>query len=226
MCLANPDPWLALADRKRDTQLPDDIEVVSRAHRSLEAVHLIRLGARANLVCQLTGLAKNMVSALYPPLTGLPSPPGQVPFTDTWYLQRNIRVLHANVVWQLFQHFRGVDDAGPRLVIHVYQTYLQITEDPVLSLTRAYFVPRLISINDWCEQSCSHCGLRYIGPPDEGPPICPACVEYFRHRCRSCGAVIEKHTRGRRKARCTQCDAEIRKIRKQVKAASHVSTDA
>jgi hypothetical protein len=223
MCHANPDPWLATARYKRNTRLPDDIDVVSRAHRSLEAVHLIRLGARANLVCQLTGLGKKTVNALYPRLTGSPSPPGQVPFTDTWYVKGNLRMLHANVVWQLFQHFRGVVDTGAGLVIHVYQTYLQITEAPILSLTRAYFVPRLISISAWCEQSCSHCGLRYVGPIDEGLPICPACAEYFRYRCQSCGAMIERRSPGRRKLRCSRCEEQLRNARKRMKKLSHVS---
>ena len=217
----NPNQLLALAGQEGDSGIPDDIEVVSQARRSLEAVHLIRLGARATLVCQLTGLGKKTVSALYPRLTGLPSPSGQVPFTDTWYVKSNLRMLHANVVWQLYQHFGSSDHTRPGLVIHVYQTYLQITEEPILTLTRAYFVPRLISINAWYEQSCTHCGMRYIGPPGNNLSICPSCVEYFKHRCQSCGGIIENHPVGRRKTRCTQCHEQRKKSRKR---ATHVNS--
>lgn len=223
MCNGNPDQLFALTGQKGDLRILDDIEVVSQARRSLEAIHLIRLGARATLVCQLTGLGKKTVRDLYLRITGLQSPSGQVPFTDTWYLNGNLRMIHANVVWQLNQHFSSSDHTGPGLVIHVYQTYLQITDEPILTLTRAYFVPRLISINAWYEQSCTDCGLRYIGPPGNNLSICPACVEYFKHRCQSCGAVIENHPLGRRKNSCTQCLEQRKTARKRAKQASHVN---
>ena len=224
MCHGNPDLLLALASQKGDSGTLDDIEIVSQARRSLEAVDLIRLGARATLVCQLTGLRKKTVSNLYSRLTGLPSPSGQVPFTDNWYLSNNLRMLHANVVWLLYQHFGSIDHSEPGLVIHVYQTYLQITEEPILTLTRAYFVPRLISIHAWYEHYCRHCGLRYIGPPSsKNLSICPACVEYFKHRCQSCGAVIENHPIGRRKTRCVQCQDQRIKAKKRAIQANHVN---
>ena len=224
MCHGNPDQLLALArSQKGDLKILDEIELVSRARRALEAVHLIRLGARAKLVCQLTGLGKKTVRDLYLRLTGLHPPAGQMPFTDSWYLRPNLRMLHANVVWQLFQHFGSIDHTGPGLIIHVYQTYLQITQEPVLTLTRAYFVPRLISINAWFEQSCTYCRMRYIGPPGNDLSICPACVDYFKHRCQSCGAVIENSPVGRRKTRCTQCYEQRRKSRQRALQASHVT---
>ena len=224
MCQGKLNQLLAVTgSQERDIGIPEDIGVLSQARRALEAASLIRLGARATLVCQLTGLGKKTVSDLYLRLTGLPSPSGQVPFTDTWYLRCNLRMLHANEVWQLYQHFRSIDHSGPGLVINVYQTYLEITEEPILTLTRAYFVPRLISINAWYEQSCTRCGLRYIGPPGNDLSICPACVEYFKHRCQSCGAVIENRPLGRRKTRCKQCLEELRKTRKRVSQVNHVN---
>ena len=223
MSSGNSDQSLSLGAQKGSAEVLGDIEIVSRSRRSLEAVQLIRLGARAALVCQLTGLGKKTVSNLYPQLTGLPSPSGQVPFTDTWYLKSNLRMLHANVVWKLFRHFRGNGQSGPGLVIHVYQTYLQITEEPILTLTRAYFVPRLISINAWFKQSCAHCGIRYIGPLSNPLLICPACVEYFKHRCQHCGAVVESHQLGRRKISCTQCYEQRRKARKRAIQVTHVN---
>lgn len=225
MCQDKADQLLALArSQKEDLKILDEIEILSRARRSFEAVHLIRLGARAKLVCQLTGLGKKTVSDLYLRLTGLAPLPGQMPFTDSWYLSTNLRMLHANVVWQLYQHFNSIDHTGPGLVIQVYQTYLQITQEPILTLTRAYFVPRLISIHAWYEQSCKHCGLRYIGPPSsKNLSICPACVEYFKHRCQSCGAVIENRPLGRRKTRCTPCLEQRRKSRNQALQVSHVN---
>lgn len=60
-----------------------------------ESIHLIRLGARAGHVSQLTQLDKTTVKRLYHQLCGKPSPPGQMPFTDTWYRKDDRHMLHA-----------------------------------------------------------------------------------------------------------------------------------
>jgi hypothetical protein len=222
MCPDKTDKLPDEAAKAEDSPILDEIDILSQAQRSLEAVHLIRLGARATLVCQLTGLGRKTVSDLFLKLTGLPPPPGQLPFTDSWYLRSNLRKLHANVVWRLYQHFGAHDHSDPGLIIHVYQTYLHITQEPILTLSRAYFVPRLITINAWYEHACSRCGLRYIGPPGNHPSTCPACVEYFRHRCQSCGGEIETCSLGRRKTRCSRCHEERNKTRNRARQTDHV----
>jgi hypothetical protein len=217
MRVYNSDKLRALvAGPERDASVLGNIEIVNQARNTLEAVHLVQLGARAALVCQLTGLTKKVVSRLYPPLTGIPSPPGQVPFTDTWYLKSNRRMLHANVVWRLNQHMEQVGHSTGSVLIHVYEAYVQIMDEPLLTLTRAFFVPRLVTINAWYEQSCDHCGMSYIGPLNNDGSTCPACVEYFKHRCRSCGAVIEYHHAGRRKAVCSGCCEKQKRSRKRL----------
>ena len=205
-----------VAWQDRESSVLGNIEVVTQARNTLEAVHLVQLGARAALVCQLTGLTKKVVSRLYPPLTGMPSPPGQVPFTDTWYLKSNRRMLHANVVWHLFQHLEKIGLSAASVLIHVYEVYLEIVDAPILTLTRAFFVPRLVTINAWYEQTCAHCGMSYIGPLDNDGSICPACAEYFNYRCRSCGTPIEYHPAGRRKLVCSCCYKKHKRSRKRL----------
>lgn len=200
--------------QKNESRILDDIEVVIQARNTLEAVHLIQLGARTALVCQLTGLTKKVVGRLYPPLTGMPSPPGQVPFTDTWYLKSNRRMLHANVVWRLYQHLEKIGRSTSSVLVHVYETYSAIMDAPLLTLTRAFFVPRLITINAWYEQSCDHCCISYIGPLGNDGSTCPACAEYFKRRCRGCGTPIEYRPAGRWKAACTGCQ-EHQKLNKK-----------
>ncbi len=60
------------------------VELCAQTTRALEAIALIRLGARAGLICQLTGLEKTVAKRLYRQLHGRPSPAGLLPFTDTW----------------------------------------------------------------------------------------------------------------------------------------------
>jgi len=206
MCVGKPDQLPTItAGPDSDASILGDIEILNQARSSLEAVHLVQLGARAALVCQLTGLTKKAVTRLYLPLTGMPSPPGQVPFTDTWYLKNNRRMLHANVVWCLFRRLEKNGRSTTSVLIHVFETYLKIMNTPHLTLSRAFFVPRLVTMSTWYEQTCHHCGMSYISPLGNDAPTCPACIEYFNHRCRSCGAAIEYHTAGRRKATCSEC---------------------
>ncbi|MBV2137108.1 MAG: hypothetical protein KUF79_09895 [Candidatus Thiodiazotropha sp. (ex Ctena orbiculata)] len=215
---SNPDQLLALiSGPEGEASALVNIEVVNQARNAFDAVQLIQLGARAALVCQLTGLTKKVVSSLYPQLTGTQSPPGQVPFTDTWYLKSNRRMLHANVVWRLYQQLEEIGHSAARVLIHVYETYMQIMDAPLLTLTRAFFVPRLVTINAWYEQTCDHCGMSYIGPLDNEGSTCPACAEYFRYRCRSCGGAIEYRSAGRWKAICSGC-SELQKQGKKRQA--------
>lgn len=202
--------------QERGSSILDNIEVVTQARNTLEAVHLVQLGARASLVCQLTGLTKNVVSRLYPLLTGMPSPPGQVPFTDTWYLKSNRRMLHANVVWSLYQHLEKIGRSKSSVLIHVYESYTEIMDAPLLTLTRAFFVPRLITINAWYEQSCDHCGISYIGPLGNDGSTCPACTEYFKRRCRRCGTAIAYRSVGRWKAICMGCHEQQKQSKKRL----------
>ncbi len=217
MCVSNTDKLLALVARKeKKAKVLSNIDVVNQAQSTAEAIHLVQLGARASMVCQLTGLTKNVVRGLYQPLTGMPSPSGQVPFTDTWYIRSPRRLLHANVVWRLFQHLGKMERTVANVHIHVYKAYVEIVDTPVLNLTRVSFVPTLVRINSWYEQTCEHCGMSYIGPLDKRGSTCPACTEYFKHRCRSCGVTLERRTTGRRKTLCPDCYEQQRKIKRRL----------
>jgi hypothetical protein len=216
MCVGNTKRLLALAARKeKEADNHENIDVVNQAQHTLEAVHLVKLGARASLVCKLTGLTKKVVSGLYPRLTGTSSPPGQVPFTDTWYLKCNRRLLHANLVWRLFQRLGKIKRTAAKVLIHVYEAYMGIVDKPLLNLTRAFFVPRLVRIKAWYEQTCDHCSMSYIGPPGNTGSTCPACTEYFNHRCRNRGAALEYRPTGRRKAVCSKCHERQRRKKKR-----------
>ncbi len=209
MHIGNIERLLARVTRlERESPVLAEIEVVSQAHAILEAVRLVQLGARAALVSQLTGISKPVVSDLYRPLTGAASPPGQVPFTDTWYLRNTQRMMHANLVWQLYHKLEQIGRSAASVLIHVYEAYLAITDKPLLTLTRAFFVPRLVSIQAWYPQSCDHCTKSFIGPLASEGSICPVCIDYFHHRCRHCGIAITCRPSGRWKTACAACQVQ------------------
>jgi hypothetical protein len=89
------------ADRSAARACGADLCLQTRAAQ--EAIRLTQLGARAGLVSQLTRLEKAVANRLYRQLHGRPSPPGQLPFSDSWYLKQNRRMAQATLVWQLSQ---------------------------------------------------------------------------------------------------------------------------
>lgn len=217
MCTNNSNSQSAVvAVPMRSKDIPDDIDIIHDGQKALEAVQLIRLGARAALVCQLTGLTKKVVARLYHRLTGMPSPPGQVPFTDTWYLKSNQRMFDANLVWRLFHRMESTEQNVAKVLIKVYEAYLEIVDEPALSLSRAFFVPRLLTMKTWHKQACKHCAMPFIAPMGEEDATCPVCIEYFSHRCRRCGIAIKHRTIGRRKGICDDCHERHRKGRKKI----------
>ena len=149
-----------------------------------EAIQLVRLGARASLVCEVTGLEKAVLKRLYRQLHGRPSPSGQTPFTDTWYLENQLRMLQATVVWRLFRHYNQTGRSTARILIDVYESYTHLVEEPLLDLTRAAFVPRLITMKLWHESHCKLCNEDYVTPLSDIEHLCPGCKLYKRsHRC-------------------------------------------
>ncbi len=172
-----------------------------------EAVKLIAAGARATLVCQLTKLPLKLVKRLYLMLTGHPSPRGQMPFTDTWYRENDRRMLHATVVWQLHSRITRRRVSQAQALLDVYHTYVCLVDAPLLDITRAFFVLRLVTMDLLSERQCPECRKPFLAPADEQDGcFCPGCRIYFRFRCPRCKAPLNARILGRPRTVCDRCD--------------------
>lgn len=176
-----------------------------QAARMYEAVELIQLGGRAGLVSHITGIEKKTVKRLCLQLRGTPSPPGQMPFSDAWFLGNDLRMLHATVVWRLHRRLTRTGRGKARILIDVYMSYLNLVREPLLDLMHAAFVPRLVDMNIWEERACQYCRGAYLVPIVSNDNECPGCRLYHRHRCRICGDRIYAQRRGRRRHTCERC---------------------
>ena len=182
-----------------------EAELCTQTQAAQEAIRLTQLGARAGLVSRLTGLEKAVANRLYRQLHGRPSPPGQLPFTDSWYLKQDRRMLQATVVWQLSRRFALADRTPARRLIDVYECYRWMVPQPLLDITRVAFVPHLVAMQDWQAQTCALCGIRYLIPAGSPTTTCWGCRLYLRHRCRQCGAPMTVRPTGRHREVCTAC---------------------
>ena len=114
-----------------------DAELCDQTQAAQEAIRLTQLGARAGLVARLTGLEKTVANRLYRQLHGRPSPPGQLPFTDSWYLRQNRRMAQATLVWQLSQRFAQSRTTPAQRLIDVYECCRWLEPKPLLDIAAA-----------------------------------------------------------------------------------------
>ncbi|MCP4283834.1 MAG: hypothetical protein GY792_05215 [Gammaproteobacteria bacterium] len=182
-----------------------------QAEKIIEATRLIQLGARAGLAQQLTGLEKSKVNRLYVQLMGRPSPSGQTPFSDAWYLKDKRRLLQAAFVWKLYQQLIRNSCSTARVYIDVYESYLAIINEPLLSLTRASLVPQLVGMGVWQERGCQTCKCLYLASVASRGHTCPGCELYYRYRCRACGSALEVKDKGRYPKTCPDCREKPKK---------------
>jgi len=171
-----------------------------------DATRLIELGARVGLVVQLTGLEKTTVLRLFREVNSTPPNAGQSPYTDTWYRQDDVRMLHATIVWRLHKRFKRLALSDAELVIKTFEAYRLMVEHPQLDLTHTAFVPQLVATDTWHERVCTDCGASFLAPNDAQHDICPGCRIYYSYRCGQCGSKLPK-TRGRRRMTCSHCGA-------------------
>ena len=139
-------------------------ELCGYATRIQESARLIELGARAGLVAQLTGLEKTTVNRLYRQLHGEPSPPGQMPFTDTWYRAHDRRMLQATLVWRLQHRMLQTGRSAARSLIDAYEAYERLIGEPLFDLTRVVHVPRLVNMEPGMSDP-----VRTVGRPSWRP---------------------------------------------------------
>ena len=182
-----------------------EAELCIQTQAALEAIRLTQLGARAGLVAQLTGLEKAVANRLYRQLHGRSSPPGQLPFTDSWYLKQDRRMLQATLVWQLSQRFALSGASPAQRLIDVYECYRWLVLEPLLDITRVAFVPHLVAMQDWQAQTCSQCEIQYLLPRGSVGNTCWGCRLYLRHRCRYCGTPLTVRATGRHREACSAC---------------------
>lgn len=169
------------------------------------AYRLIELGARTSLVCQLTSLPRATTKAWYQQIHGRSSPPGLSPFSDNWYVRSERHMLHTNIVWKLEQDMKHLADDRAAQLIGVYEAYLCIMAKPLLNITRAHFVSRLLAIKAWRATDCGVCSTHYIGPVTGPRHLCPGCILERIRRCGGCGAPLGQKGIGRRIRTCSRC---------------------
>ncbi len=102
---------------------------------------------KSHKCCDISGDTAKAPLPLYLQLCGKPSPPDQMLFTDTWYRENDLYMLHATLVCDLHRRLSRSRRRAARALINLFKAYSQLSGKPLLNVTRTTFVPHLVTMD-------------------------------------------------------------------------------
>jgi flagellar transcriptional activator FlhC len=145
--------------------------VVSEAHQIQIAVKLIEMGARLQLLQEETSLSRERLLKLYKEVKGESPSKGMLPYSTDWYMSWSPNI-HSSLFMDIHQFLvMNASLSGVEALIKSYSLYLEQIDisgdDPVLSITRAWFLVRFFDAKMLQLTACSECGGRFVAHSNE-----------------------------------------------------------
>lgn len=180
--------------------------VEQHAQDIFNAIELIKLGARMQVLESLTQISREKLSRLYREIKGQSPAKGILPFSTDWFMtwQANIHSsLFANIYHTAYPE--GKIDA--QRLASAYHIYLDMIEaigiEPVLSVTRAWTLLRFMEAELLQRTSCMRCHGLFITHAHEPAKhfVCGMCN--MPSRANACSSTmakksLSKHQRAKR----------------------------
>ncbi|MCR4297650.1 MAG: flagellar transcriptional regulator FlhC [Gallionella sp.] len=146
--------------------------VAGEAQQVKVAIDLIELGARLQLLQEETSLSRERLLRLYKEIKCESPSKGMLPYSTDWFMswQPNI---HSSLFMDIYQFLvknAGID--GVQALITAYRLYLDQVQgiedaEPVLSITRAWFLIRFFKAEMLQLVPCKECGGHFIAHTDD-----------------------------------------------------------
>ena len=146
--------------------------VVAEAQQVRIAVDLIELGARLQLIQAETILSRERLLKLYKEIKGESPSKGMLPYSTDWFIswQPNI---HSSLFMDIYQFLiKNAGISGVDALITAYRLYLDQIQgieggEPVLSITRAWFLLRFFDAGMLQLIPCQTCGGHFVSHVDD-----------------------------------------------------------
>jgi flagellar transcriptional activator FlhC len=140
--------------------------VVAEANQIQIAVSLIELGARLQLLQEETSLSRERLLKLYKEVKGESPSKGMLPYSTDWFMSWSPNI-HSSLFVDIHQFLvTNAGLSGIEALIKSYRLYLeQISvsgDEPVLSVTRAWFLVRFFDAQMLQLTGCCECGGRFV----------------------------------------------------------------
>ena len=155
--------------------------VINEAREIQLCIELINLGARLQLLQEETSLSRERLLRLYKEVKGASPSKGMLPYSTDWFMSW-LPNIHSSVFMDIYKYVvKNAGVTGAEALIKSYRLYkeqLGITEDePVLSITRAWFMLRFFDAKLLQLTDCKECGGYFVVHTDElcGNYSCGIC---------------------------------------------------
>ena len=141
--------------------------VVTEAQEIQLAIELINLGARLQLLESETSLSRERLLKLYKELKGVSPPKGMLPFSTDWFITWQPNV-HSSLFINIHKFLvKNASVSGIDAVMKAYKLYLEqvecdLSEEPVLSLTRAWTLVRFFDSKMLMTANCRTCNGQFV----------------------------------------------------------------
>lgn len=140
--------------------------VVTEAYQIQIAVDLIELGARLQLLQEETALSRERLLKLYKEVKGVSPSKGMLPYSTDWFMSWSPNI-HSSLFMDIHQFLvTHASLSGVEALIKSYRLYLEQIdvsgEEPVLSITRAWFLVRFFDAKMLQLTPCVECGGHFV----------------------------------------------------------------
>ncbi len=156
--------------------------VVNEAREIQIAVELIELGARLQLLQEETHLSRERLLRLYKEVKGESPSKGMLPYSTDWFMSW-LPNIHSSLFMGVHRYLlKNANLLGVEALIKSYRLYLEQIEvsggEPVLSITRAWFLIRFFDAGMLQLTTCKDCGGQFVVHTNE------LCAGYICGICR------------------------------------------
>ena len=140
--------------------------VVTEAREIQIAVELINLGARLQVLQEETKVSRERLIKLYKEVKGESPAKGMLPYSTDWFMSW-LPNIHSSLFMDIYQFMISHTTlSGIEALIKSYRLYLEQIEisggEPVLSITRAWFLVRFFDAKMLQLTECKECGGHFV----------------------------------------------------------------
>ena len=140
--------------------------VVTEAREIQIAVELINLGARLQVLQEETKVSRERLIKLYKEVKGESPAKGMLPYSTDWFMSW-LPNIHSSLFMDIHQFLVSHTAlSGIEALIKSYRLYLEQIEvsggEPVLSITRAWFLVRFFEAKMLQVTECKECGGHFV----------------------------------------------------------------
>lgn len=156
--------------------------LVTEAYQIQMSVDLIELGARMQLLQEETELSRERLIKLYKEIKGSSPSRGMLPYSTDWFVSWGPNI-HSSMFMGIYQFLINNSRlTGVEALIKSYRLYLEQIElsgdEPLLSITRAWFLVRFFDAEMLQLTDCKECGGKFVVHTNE------LCTDYVCGICR------------------------------------------